>query len=238
MTSIAALLARRSDLSTFLVHLTRSTGNQSAKDRLLSIIESRAIEARTVYGQAAQALSASRDTDSSSQKVVCFTEVPLEHINLLTEEIDGRDLTFAPYGIAVTKQIARRRGVNPVWYIDITPRHDWLTVPLNNLIDAAIASGTFPTSDIARIAPFIEQMGTRAGFYRKEFWWEREWRIVGNFQLADRYIGISPAADIPDLKRATTEAGLNFVWIDAGWSLEQIIGHLAGFDSADIGVGA
>lgn len=238
MTSISTILARRSDLSTFLVHLTRATENQSAKDCLLSIIASGAIEARTAYGQAAQALRDNPIVANHSQKVVCFTETPLEHINLLVDQIDGRQLRFAPYGIAVTKPVARRRGANPVWYVDITPGHDWLTIPLNSLINSAIASGEFPNSDIALLTPFVEQMGARQGQYRKEFWWEREWRFVGNFRLTDMYIGIAPAADFQELRDAAIAARLNFVWIDASWGLEQIIGHLAGFSAADIGIGA
>ena len=70
-------------------------------------------------------------TAEASQRVVCFTETPLEHIHLLTSDIDGRQIKFEPYGIALTKPIARSSGTNPVWYVDITPGHDWLTNPLN-----------------------------------------------------------------------------------------------------------
>lgn len=186
-------------------------------------------------GHAAQSIRARADLHDN-QKVVCFTETPLEHINLLTEEIEGREVSFEPYGIALTKRTARRLGVNPVWYLDITPGHGWLTEPINRMIDAEMAANTFATSDVARLTPFIEQMGTMAGRYRKEFWWEREWRHVGHFTLAPHQIGIAPAADHVLFDAASAAAQRSIVWIDATWGLEQIIGHLAGFPSDDIGV--
>jgi hypothetical protein len=37
---------------------------------------------------------------------------------------------------ALTKLAARRRGVNPVWYVDMTSGHDWVISPaLNQLRD-------------------------------------------------------------------------------------------------------
>ena len=188
-----------------------------------------------MYGQAREKVVGNLAAEAS-QRTVCFTETPLEHIHLLTSDIDGRQVTFGPYGIALTKRIARSRGTNPVWYVDITPGHEWLTNPLNGLIDAAIASGNFSNSDIAKLAPFIEQMGTRPGHYRKEFWWEREWRHVGDFALPPRFIGICPAAEIAELSVIAADVGREAAWIDPTWSLEEIIGRLAGFGSDEVSV--
>lgn len=49
---IKELLARRSDLSTFLVHLTRDYESMSARDNLKSIVSDRVIEARNPFGSA------------------------------------------------------------------------------------------------------------------------------------------------------------------------------------------
>jgi hypothetical protein len=38
-----------------------------------------------------------------------------------------------------------------VWYVDITPGHDWLTNRLNALIAEAVAGGAFTASHIARL---------------------------------------------------------------------------------------
>jgi len=130
--------------------------------------------------------------DYEDQECVCFTGTPLEHLHLLLQEITDlkRNCVFGAYGIAVTKRVARNTGINPVWYTDMSQGgHEWLIRPVNNLLEQALKDledrrdegdqervfGDYP---IAALTPFIEQMGTGPGF-RKEFWWEREWRHLG-----------------------------------------------------------
>ena len=137
-------------------YLQCTTGSPAPQRRSFSVMVR--IEARSVYGQARTRV-AGNAVNEASQRVVCFTETPLEHLLLLTQQIDNRNFHFEPYGIALTKRIARARGANPIWYVDITPGHQWLTEPLNNLINEAIEANNFPQSAIAQIAPFIEQMG-------------------------------------------------------------------------------
>ena len=228
---IRQLLARRSDLSTFLIHLTREYNGAAAKDNLKAILNERVIEARNPYSSAMKHLEKLKQLDDANvntQKVVCFTETPLEHVHLLAGEIQGRRNKFEPYGIAITKRTARIKGVNPVWYLDITPNHDWLTGPLDRLIDKQIQSGGFSTSDIAKLAPFIEQMGSGSGYF-KEYWWEREWRHRGHFALdMPKFIIICPEGEF-DAVIPQWAKDMKMPTIDSEWSLEQIIGRLAGF---------
>jgi len=123
---IRTVLSRRSDLSTFIVHLTRDENGDSANDRLESIVKSWKIQARNAFGTALSRLSEDGPS-ADSQKCVCFTETPLEYLHLLVGKIRGRSRQLAPYGVAITKKLARMKGVNPVWYVDQTPGHDWLT---------------------------------------------------------------------------------------------------------------
>lgn len=228
MMDIRRLVARRTDLSTFLVHLTRSSGGQQAADRLESILRAEVIEARTMFGAAKGALEG-RGIQLASQKCVCFTETPLEYMHLLIEPIDGRAIQFERYGIAFTKKVGRQWGVNPVWYLDITPGHDWLTVPVNQLIEDALDIEGFDESTIARLCPFIEQMGT-GDEYRKEFWWEREWRYQGNFHLPRQVLILCPENEIVRYRRVVQETrGGTPAFMDPSWGLEEIIGRLAGF---------
>jgi Putative abortive phage resistance protein AbiGi, antitoxin len=241
---ITEILARRTDLSTFLVHLSREFNGQSAKQNLLSIIRSGVIEARSAFGMAAKKLEAAH-LPTESQRCVCFTETPLQHVNLLTEEIDGRTYRFERYGIAVTRKQGRRSGVNPVWYLDITEGHPWLTEPAGRLIDDAIGGGRFEGHGMSRLAPFIEQMGTGTRAvdgqpYMKEFWWEREWRNRGAFHLPNSYIVLCPAGDMREF-RAAVDALDEFTkpsaagFVDPMWSLEMIIGGLAGMRADELG---
>ncbi len=176
-----------------------------------------------------------------SQKCVSFTETPLEHVSLLLEKIEGRKCSFEPYGIAITKKQARKAGANPVWYIDITPGHDWLTKPINSLIKKAIKTEDFDNSYIFKLTPFIEQMGKgttiRGKPYRKEFWWEREWRSNKNFDLPANCIILCPEDEIADFKKIVNNLNINLKikFVDPFWSLEQIIARIAGFSADDAG---
>lgn len=245
MASIEELLHRRSDLSTFLVHLTRD-GAQTAKDNLVSILRERMIEARTPMGMAVDLEKYLRGTPAS-QRVVCFTETPLEHAWMMVTDIPGRTVCFSSFGVVFTKTTARRRGCNPVWYLDITPGHDWLTQPVEKLklqaLEAAKHSVTGETQQwalanqpILKLTPFIEQMGpTRRA--RKEFWWEREWRHAGDFCFdASHLVTILAPEDAHDTLDAELDAlGRRVPVVDPRWGQERMIAALSGIDRHQIG---
>jgi len=251
---IVDLLHRRGDLSTFLVHLTRS------RDDLLAILTSRTLEARTPYGML-KTRALQNQTLAASQRCVCLTETPLEHTWMMCKEIENRAHQFSLYGLAFSKVWARREGANPVWYVDITPGHDWLMVPLNDLADVAQLGGALtiskdamgkpvqPTqtstvaleaSQIAQIAPFIEQMGTGDG-YRKEFWWEREWRKVGDLRFFWKNVvtAFVPEDDHMSFAAELTgqHQGLEELppLLDPNWGLERMIAALRGLPASDVG---
>ena len=66
---IRDVLSRRSDLSTFLVHLTRDSEFGTARDALVSILETSHIKAQSMFGAAKSRLEA-RGIDLESQKCV------------------------------------------------------------------------------------------------------------------------------------------------------------------------
>jgi hypothetical protein len=228
---IRDILNRRTDLSTFVVHLTREKDGSSPRQVLDKIIKERRLRAGGPMGWAKEQDDPD-DRERQSQRVVCFSETPLEHIYSLVADIDGRAVKLAPYGLAFTKLVARRMGVNPIWYVDMTPGRDW---DLRNAIDelkADAAGDAFHDHPIARITPFFEQMGTWPAS-QKEFWWEREWRHVGDLSLPlEGIIWLCPEDEIDDL---CDEIGLPLKpVVDPRWGLEQIIAHLSGFRDDDV----
>jgi hypothetical protein len=95
---IREVLSRRNDLSTFLVHLTRDFEIQvdgrpdeiPAKVSFEQIISERELRAVSPMGWAQE----QDDADNSAkqtQRVVCFTETPLEHTWAMFEEIEDRE---------------------------------------------------------------------------------------------------------------------------------------------------
>jgi Putative abortive phage resistance protein AbiGi, antitoxin len=235
---ISELLARRADLSTFVVHLTKDTEDRrSARNNLRRILKTRTLEARSPFGPAGNKSLSRKDRET--QKCVSFSETPLEYIDCLTQEIHGRKIRLSSYGLAFTKMTARQKGVNPVWYIDITPGHDWLMKPINDMVQAEKKRGTFQSSKLSLICPFIEQMGSGAkaggtGF-RKEFWWEREWRHSGDFRFFYSQVafGLAPedyVEEFEELSRHFSRRRIRF--LDPKWSTEKMVAHLCGCTGA------
>lgn len=143
-------------------------------------------------------------------------------------DIRGRTVKLRGYGLAFTKVAARGMGINPVWYIDMTPNgRVWhLAIALNSLRDQAEHAG-LDTHPAGELFPFIEGMGDwrGSGGKFKEFWWEREWRHKGDltFSVSDLALVIAPAADHSDF-----EAIVGDRVIDGTWGLERIVAKLAG----------
>lgn len=244
MAKIEDILSQRTDLSTFLVHMTKDTPSVTALDVLKNILKSGELRTRTAFGHAVMPLRAA-GLPVTSQQCVCFTETPLVHLRLILGEIDGRNVPLKPYGVAFPKKIGRQLGLNPVWYIDMSPgRKGWLSEHWNELISSAIDSHKsgavkFEDSPVARLTPFVEQMYTYDDGRRKEFWWEREWRKREKLILPTRFIVIAPEKSHASLREFLTEQkkySSNMPLIDANWSLEQVIGGLAGFRPSDLGL--
>lgn len=229
--NIREVLHRRTDLSTFVVHLTRDKDGRTARQVLDSIINERILRAGRPMGWADEQ-DDPMDEQKQTQRVVCFTETPLEHIYSHVADIEGRSIDFAPYGLALTKLAARKMGINPVWYVDMTPgqQKSWaLRNAIERLRDEAVAAGDFHQKPIAQLTPFIEQMGTwPTRDSQKEFWWEREWRHVGELGLSSgSMIWLCPEDEMGSLTVGEPV-------IDPRWGLEQIIAHLAKFPLEDV----
>jgi abortive phage resistance protein AbiGi (putative antitoxin) len=236
MAEIRGILQRRTDLSTFVVHLTRRRDpNYGPQDALVDIARSSRLKAQSALGWA-KTQDVPNDPARQSQRVVCFSETPLEHINLMCGPINGRTIAMEPYGIALTKLKARKLGVNPVWYVDMTPGRSWtIAHTLDRLRDQILDPAVdrdFHESALAKLFPFIEQMGTWQNSL-KEFWWEREWRHVGDFQIpATGVIWLCPEGEITQVnERVGRELS---PWLDPRWGLEEIIAHLSGFPLSDV----
>jgi hypothetical protein len=240
VSEIRTILHRRTDLSTFVVHLTRRRDpGYSAQDALVDIARSGRLEARRSMGWA-KTQDDPGDGTKQSQRVVCFSETPLEHINLMVGAIQGRAIAMEPYGLALPKLKARKLGINPIWYIDQTAgaNHQWrLARALDSLRDQLIAQAAadnrnFHESRLAQVFPFMEQMGTWPGS-TKEFWWEREWRHLGHLTIPPT--GVMWLFPENEANTITQRVGRALEpWIDPRWGLEEIVAHLAGFPMHDV----
>ena len=229
--AIGDLLNRRADLSTFLVHLTKG---DDPKASLTSILNDRRIKAVSAMGWAKIEATSLGPNAEATQKVVCFSETPLDQIYSLFADIARRQVRLKPYGLAFTKIVARGKGTNPVWYVDMTPGYTWaICAALNTMRTEACASDetAFVAHPGSAIFPFCERMGTWNGKPQHEFWWEREWRHKGDYWFFDQEIALvlAPEADHMDF-----EALIPGKVIDPSWGLERTIAKLVGLSASDV----
>jgi hypothetical protein len=229
--AIGDVLNRRADLSTFLVHLTKG---DDPKASLISILSDYRIKATTAMGWAKlEATSLGPDAEAS-QKVVCFSETPLDQIYSMYAEIARRQVRLKPYGLAFTKMVARGKGTNPVWYVDMTPGYTWaICASLNAMRTDACSSdeSAFIDHPASSIFPFAEPMGTWNGRSQHEFWWEREWRHKDDFWFGEHEIALVLA---PEAEHGDFEDLIPGKVIDPNWSLERTIAKLVGLSACDV----
>ena len=239
--TIDNVLQRRSDLSTFVVHLARDTDAGEACENLRSIIDQRTLRACSPKGWATWEGFGLQPAALESQRVVCFTETPLEHVNSLFAEVQGRSVHLKPYGVAFPKVVARWMGVNPVWYVDLSRAPgEWRDWPIKEALNALVreADQAFADHPISKIAPFVEGMGSwpdgNGGVRIREFSWEREWRHVGDLSL-DRWwakaLWLCPEGE---LEEVAALVGQGAHCVDPSWGLERIVGHLLGMQRGEM----
>lgn len=149
-------------------------------------------------------------------------------------------MRLRPYGLAFTKLRARDVGANPVWYVDRTAgaRHQWaLARAIDDVLAQLDTPARFNGSPLQRVFPFLEPMGTWPDRQR-EFWWEREWRHLGDldFEFRDVALWLCPEDQIENFEAqilgephaAGVQAPVYPRLIDPRWGLEQIIATLVG----------
>lgn len=151
------------DMSEYLVHMTRDI------ESLMSIVVDRTIEARNAYG-AARRHEALQDT----QRVVCLSEIPLDHLGRLAARRGG-------FGLAFMKAALVPGGAAPVWYLEHgSPVQRQL---FNAVRDAGyLHQPPDPDHILWKLTPFIDYPGI---YGQREYkWeWEREWRKLGNLSF-------------------------------------------------------
>ena len=108
---------------------------------------------------------------------------------------------------------------------------------LDELRDAAVATGNFHASAVAKLLPFFEHMGSWPNS-RKEFWWEREWRRRGHVDLGpiwDKLIWLCPEEHHSTIRPllSSSDARREPVVLDPRWGMEELIARLCRLDAGD-----
>jgi len=224
MVSKAYILSRRTDLSSFLVHLTRSrkirrqgeTVTLKARDVLVSILKAGCIRAKNFHCLFNKDLLTLDTVDAAPFKTVCFSETPLSDINYLTQEIEGRAIRLTQYGLVFRKATVVNRGGNPVIYVSNKSVNGRSPVAAFKRVYNRAKKSGFELSSESTFLPFVNLFSENY-----DFSWEREWRVVGDFrfELAEVFLGLAPAKDHAELIKRFPSVQ----WISPRWGRDQII---------------
>jgi hypothetical protein len=205
------ILHFRTDLSPFLVHLTKKTDDLDASDVLRTIIEEKelrqsdnrisdarfGIDLRTIHNE---------DEKKDLFCAICFSETPLNEIHSLLE-VNNRKVDLQPYGLVFEKEKLAKKNVAPVFYI--YNEEDSKKEVLKAL--CALREEHLP--EAKHILPLIAIFGhkvTGCNARNRQngkinLYWEREWRyphFFGNlsFDADDVFIGLCSHKEIPDFE--------------------------------------
>ena len=211
------LLDEKHDYSPFLVHLTKDSyeydsNNEKftvpAKDVLECILNEQELRAISYFCLFKQDLDSQNNNIQNLFKVTCFTETPLDQIEILTTEVYGRICKLKPYGLVFTKKFIREKQGNPVFYVDNYMFESFFTL-YNDAKKRDFSQKDYKT--LALVNKCTQDM---------DFHWEREWRIVGNlkFELSEIFCGLCPDDDIsyfqsryPEVKFISPHSNINAI---------------------------
>lgn len=200
------ILVFRSDISPFLVHLTRDIENDNGSQRkaegnLINILQSMKLNPGEYLLDAKNGWSEYWKLSEQEQlelfNAICFTETPLNEIHCLLEII-GRQMNLKPFGIVFLKDKLKHKNVSPVFYVN-----NWkadnsdIFYELCNIGDKNVAKKILPL--ISVFGKKVIQPGYSQPLDDKDvdFYWEREWRrprVFGDFDFVeeDVFIGLCP----------------------------------------------
>ena len=205
MRNIDDILHFRSDISPFLVHLTRGYNGNTASENLESIIKDK--ELRPGEHDISDARLVGKDyynmTSEAKQRFfgsVCLTETPLDEIHCFLE-IGGRNFNLQPYGLVFLRKPLQERGVSPVIYLNNELNNQRPVVhALFQMIDNNPESAQL-------LLPLVSSFGKRIATQGTvDFIWEREWRFPSaygslTFSADEVFIGLCPDEEIPYFER-------------------------------------
>jgi hypothetical protein len=204
----------RTDISPFLVHLTKDYGGHSAKENLKSILRTGEIRASNSeisdvrFG--GDNLNLPDVSSRTALKSVCFTETPLEQIHCLLN-IEGRAVNLTPYGLLFLKDKCIEKGVNPVIYINnYNQQNNDTFYELFNLINDPqyqnVVKNLLPLASV--FSTMVKPPNAVYWIPREvDFTWEREWRLPAYrspFRFdkdQDVFVGLCPHEDIEEFER-------------------------------------
>ncbi len=207
--NVDEFLDKKRDFSPLLVHLTRANNGLTAKDVITRILDQKKLIAYNHYCLFSPSLKNSNDASLQNKfNVVCFTETPIDQIDILLSRVKGRNIKLEPYGLVFKKGYIKKSVGNPVFYV--TKK---IAKPLWKLYEY------YRTDEVCKLLALVNLYDEKMDFH-----WEREWRIVGNleFDFNKIYCGLCPQDDIDEFERSYAPTK----FISPHWGINKILDKL------------
>jgi len=218
MTEPEEFFAKKRDFSPLLVHFTKDDEYFCAKDVLDVILSEKILKAFNHYCLFSPNLKETQNISLQDKfKVVCFTETPIDQIDVLLMEVSGRNFNPKPYGLVFKKEYIRRQGGNPVFYTTKKiAKPFWQLYRLLSDKEKEQSSG-----EVCKLLALVTLCDQTMDFH-----WEREWRIVGDlqFKLNDIYCGLCPEENIAYFESKYSQVK----FISPRWGINKILDKLVG----------
>jgi hypothetical protein len=215
-------LARRPDLSLYLVHFARGEGEsyrdkQANARRVLEEILTPDAKGRcTLRGNTQGLFVKAAKQDAKLDYLIqsaSLTETPLEHLQLFCEH-------YSKYGIVFSREFIRRNGGNPVFYIS-TDYGDRLKKAAFDLIRV----DGYCDRELTYLLPFFSIFGKDASGKTHDYYWEREWRVPQSLEFGHEDVLLGLVENQSDFDRFWRLApDVPFVCTD--WSLDWKMDYL------------
>lgn len=210
----------RSDISQIISHLIRiKPDSANPKDVLNRILYDGVIKAHP----AGIAINWDTFSDTSDplkfhrHPVVCLTETPVHELaNVINKTQDTRH-KYSKYGLGFSKKDIFQVGGNPCFYLTSDN-------PSNLTSSLSVLSNHLVNTNNPTIKKAFETITAFCNVYSPEernFYWEREWRIVGNYnfrtQNCQKIFIFAPENDFSFFRDAVGRDYENLHYIDLDW---------------------
>ncbi|USX25254.1 hypothetical protein NHH73_21985 [Oxalobacteraceae bacterium OTU3CINTB1] len=206
MRKIDDILLFRGDISPFLVHMTKKSGDSSARLILEKIISEKMVKpGRAEVSDIRYGGHTVNMPEGDRRKyfgATCFTETPLDEIHCLLD-INYRQINLEPYGLVFLKNNLLKKSVSPVMYLNNE------TGDKNDVAQALFSLTSTHGAAAAKLLPLLSVFGQKiqspyaanAPQGRVDFRWEREWRQPHDkggvsFDDGDLFVGLCPHDEI------------------------------------------
>jgi hypothetical protein len=232
---IQDILYFRSDISPFLVHLTRDRNENrgDAKATLRKIItEGKLISGEDEISDVRYGGKTSDMSPPDKKKyfaAVCFTETPLNEVHCLLE-IDRRSIDLRSYGLVFLKNALHKKGVCPVFYVN-NEKAD-----MDGVFQALFSLIKTHPEEAAKVLPLFAVFGQKVQPPGAEvrpngpidFRWEREWRypsVSGDLEFTDRdvFVGLCPHDEISNFEQLFPGVGFVDPQRNMKWYAKKLI---------------